>query len=41
LARAVTMFVRDRLVLRRGRVIDSRHDHAVQERAKQFYQPLV
>jgi formyltetrahydrofolate deformylase len=41
LARAVTMFVRDRLVLRRGRVIDSRHDHAVQERAKQFYQPSV
>lgn len=39
LAKAVAMFVRDRLVLRRGRVIDSRHDHAVQERAKQFYQP--
>lgn len=41
LARAVAMFVNDRLVLRRGRVIDSRHDHAVQERAKQFYQPSI
>jgi formyltetrahydrofolate deformylase len=40
LARAVTMFINDRLVLRRGRVIDSRHEHAVQERAKQFYQRL-
>jgi formyltetrahydrofolate deformylase len=39
LARAVAMFVADRLVLRRGRVIDSRHEHEVQERAKQFYQP--
>jgi len=39
LARAVTMFVNDRLVLRRGRVIDSRHEHLVQERTKQFYQP--
>jgi len=40
LARAVAMFVADRLVLRRGRVIDSRHEHDVQERAKQFYRPV-
>jgi len=39
LADAVALFVKDRLVLRRGRVIDSRHEHDVQERAKQFYQP--
>ncbi|HUJ79427.1 MAG TPA: formyltetrahydrofolate deformylase [Nitrospiria bacterium] len=39
LARAVTLFVNDRLVLRRGRVIDSRHEHEVQERAKEFYRP--
>jgi formyltetrahydrofolate deformylase len=39
LARAVTMFVNDRLVLRRGRVIDSRHEHAVQEQTKEFYKP--
>ena len=37
LARAVTLFVNDRLVLRRGRVIDSRHEHALQEKAKEFY----
>ena len=37
LARAVTMFVQDRLVLRRGRVIDSRREHTMQERARQFY----
>jgi formyltetrahydrofolate deformylase len=37
LARAVTLFVNNRLVLRRGRVIDSRHEHELQERAKQFY----
>jgi formyltetrahydrofolate deformylase len=39
LARAVAMFVHDRLVLRRGRVIDSRHEHLVQEQAKEFYRP--
>jgi formyltetrahydrofolate deformylase len=39
LADAVALFVKDRLVLRRGRVIDSRHEHEVQERAKQFYNP--
>ncbi len=37
LARAVAMFASDRLVLRRGRVIDSRHEHAMQEQARQFY----
>ncbi|MEW6325350.1 MAG: formyltetrahydrofolate deformylase [Nitrospirota bacterium] len=41
LARAVTLFVDNRLVLRRGRVIDSRHEHDVQERARQFYQPSI
>ena len=41
LARAVTMFINDRLVLRRGRVIDSRHEHAAQERAKQFYRASI
>ncbi|HTP41126.1 MAG TPA: formyltetrahydrofolate deformylase [Nitrospiria bacterium] len=40
LARAVTLFVNDRLVLRRGRVIDSRHEHALQEKAKEFYRAL-
>jgi formyltetrahydrofolate deformylase len=39
LADAVALFVKDRLVLRRGRVIDSRHEHLVQERAKEFYRP--
>jgi formyltetrahydrofolate deformylase len=39
LARAAAMFVSDRLVLRRGRVIDSRHEHLVQEKTSQFYQP--
>lgn len=37
LARAVTLFVDNRLVLRRGRVIDSRHEHELQEKAKEFY----
>ncbi|MBI3621257.1 MAG: formyltetrahydrofolate deformylase, partial [Nitrospirae bacterium] len=39
LADAVAMFVKDRLVLRRGRVIDSRHEHLVQEQTRQFYRP--
>jgi formyltetrahydrofolate deformylase len=37
LARAVALFVNDRLVLRRGRVIDSRHEHEIQEKAKEFF----
>jgi len=41
LARAVTMFAQDRLVLRRGRIIDSRHEHAMQAQAKEFYRPLA
>jgi len=41
LARAVTLFVNDRLVLRRGRVIDSRHEHEMQEKTKEFYRTSV
>ena len=41
LARAAMMFVEGRLSLRRGRVIDSRCESALQERVKGFYQNSI
>ncbi|QQR80873.1 MAG: formyltetrahydrofolate deformylase [Deltaproteobacteria bacterium] len=37
LTRAVKLFCDDRLVLRRGKVIDSRHLNEVEQKAKEFY----
>ncbi len=37
LTRAVKLYCDDRLVLRRGKVIDSRHLHQTEQKAKEFY----
>ncbi len=41
LARAVKLFCEDRLVLRRGKVIDSRREHALQEVTRHFYEGMT
>ncbi len=38
LARAVKLYCEDRLTLRRGKVIDSRHVHEMEEKLRGFYQ---
>lgn len=38
LARAVKLYCENRLTLRRGKVIDSRHVHEMEERVRSFYQ---